>query len=213
MPKDVDPPEILFFKEKVAEKINERFMVGNEHKCDDIIASALYPCYRKLKFLSNSSKELVKTKLEELCLQLAPEMNYKGQEEIPELPTVPPKVKRESEEHNEAAMKYLLGDVYEVSDDEDDGIQTEVERYMAEPQKRENPLGWWRANAHHFPHMQKLAKRFLCRPSTSVPSERLFSAAGHTVTKDRARLDPDTVDELLFFTPITKKRDQHTSKR
>ena len=57
------------------------------------------------------------------------------------LPTIPPKVKRESEEHSEATMKYLLGDVYEVSDDEDDGIQTEVERYMAEPQKRENPLG------------------------------------------------------------------------
>ena len=31
MPKDVDPPEILFFKEEVTEKINERFMVGNEH--------------------------------------------------------------------------------------------------------------------------------------------------------------------------------------
>ena len=51
MPKDVDPPEIPFFKEKVAEKINEKFMDGNEHKCDDIIASALYPLYRKLKFL------------------------------------------------------------------------------------------------------------------------------------------------------------------
>ena len=75
------------------------------------------------------------------CLQLAPEMNYKGQE-IPELSTVPPKVKRESEEHSQAAMKYILGDVYEVSDDEDDGIQTEVKGYMAEPQKRENPLGW-----------------------------------------------------------------------
>ena len=61
MPKDVDPPEILFFKEKVREKTNEMFMVGNEHKCDDIIASALYPGYSKLKFLSNSSKELVKT--------------------------------------------------------------------------------------------------------------------------------------------------------
>ena len=78
MPKDVDPPEILFFKEKVVEKINERFMVGNEHKCDNIIASALDPCYRKLKFLSNSSKELVKAKLKELCLHLAPQMNYKG---------------------------------------------------------------------------------------------------------------------------------------
>ena len=144
---------------------------------------------RKLKFLSNSSKELIKTKLEELCLQLAPETNYMGQEEIPELPTVPPKVKRESEKHCEAAMKYLLGDVYEdeVSDDEDDGIQTEVERYMAESQKRENIFGWWRANAYHFTHMQKLAKRFLCRPSTSVSSEMLFSAARHTVTKDRGK--------------------------
>ena len=68
MPKDVDPPEMLFFKEKVAEKIDERFMVGNEHKCDDIIASALYPHYRKVKFLTNSSKELDKTKPEELCV-------------------------------------------------------------------------------------------------------------------------------------------------
>ena len=118
MPKDFDLPEVLFFKEKVAEKINERIMVGNEHNCDDIIPSALYPCYKKLKLHSNSSKELVKTK--EFCLQLAPEMNYKGQEEIPELPTVPPKVKRESEEHSEAAIKYLFGDVHEVSDDDDD---------------------------------------------------------------------------------------------
>ena len=103
-------------------------------------------------------------------------------------------------------MKYLLGDVYEVSDDQDDWIQTEVERYMAEPQKREYPLEWWRANTHCFPYMQKLAKKFVCRPSTSVPSERLFSAAGHTVTKDRARLDPNTVDEHLFLHSYYKRK-------
>ena len=98
-----------------------------------------------------------------------------------------------------SAMKYLLGDVYEISDEEDKDVETEVARYMAEPQKRDDPLKWWKMNGHRFPHLQKLAKKFLCRPSTSVPSERLFSAAGLTVTKGRARLDPDTVDCLLFL--------------
>ena len=77
---------------------------------------------------------------------------------------------------------------------------------MAEPQKRENPLGWWRANAYCFPDMQKLAKSFLCRTSTSVPSESLLSAVGHTVTKERAKLDPDTVDELLFLHSYYKEK-------
>ena len=27
-------------------------MVGNEHRCDDIIASALHPRYKNLKFLA-----------------------------------------------------------------------------------------------------------------------------------------------------------------
>ena len=44
-----------------------------------------------------------------------------------------------------------------------------------------------------------LTDKILSRPSTSVPSERLFSAAGCTVTKDRERLHQDTMDELLFL--------------
>ena len=54
------------------------------------------------------------------------------------------KVKRESEAHSEAAMKYLLGDVYEISDEEDNDVETEVARYMAEPQRRDDPLKWWK---------------------------------------------------------------------
>ena len=42
-------------------------------------------------------------------------------------------MKRESEAHSEGAMKYLLGDVYEISDEEDNDVETEVARYMAEP--------------------------------------------------------------------------------
>ena len=103
-------------------------------------------------------------------------------------------------------MKHLIEDVYEVSDDEYDGIQTEVERYMAEPQKGENPLGWWIANAHHFPHMQKLAKRFFADQVPAFHLKGLFSAGGHMVTEDRARLDPDNVDEFLVLHSYYKEK-------
>ena len=84
--------------------------------------------------------------------------NNATEEEIEE-DSIPRKVKRESKAHSEA-MKYLLGDVYEISDEEDKDVETEVARYMAEPQKRDDALKWWKMNGHRFPHLQKLAKRF-----------------------------------------------------
>ena len=199
IPKEDDPKEIIEFKEKVVKLIQERFMIGEEHQCDDAIASALHPRYKKLKFLSRVSRLQIKSKLEELCIKYAPKSIKPVETEIPELPVVPPKVKRESEQHSEAAMKYLLGDAYEISDDENDDVESEIDRYISEPQRTEDPLRWWKGNASRFPHLQRLARRYLCRPCTSVPSERIFSAAGNMVTKGRTRLDPDTVDELLFL--------------
>ena len=207
IPKEEDSPEIVYFKETVRKNLSERFMVGNEHRSDDIIATALHPRYKKLKFLSKESRVMIQSRIVQLCEEMASETTGSHLTEIPELPVVPPKIKKRSEEHYEAAMKYLMGDIYEVSDDEEEDIESEVSRYLAEPRKFEEPLAWWKANAHRFPHIQKLAKRFLCRPCTSVPSERLFSTAGHMVTKDRARLDPDTVDELLFLNSYYKRKE------
>ena len=45
----------------------------------------------------------------------------------------------------------------------------------------------------------KLARRYLCIPATSAPSERVFSAAGLTIAKDRASLNPETADALIFL--------------
>ena len=174
-----DCPEILYFKEKVTASLKKRFMVGQEHKCDDILASALHPHYKKLKFLSKECRVFVQAKLEELCAKMAPEMTGKSNTEMPELPVVPPKIKKESEEHCEAAMKYLMGEIYDVSDEEEDSIEAEVSRYMVELRNIIRPLIWWRANSHRFPHLSKLSRKFLCRPSTSVPSERLFCSWTH----------------------------------
>ena len=62
-----------------------------------------------------------------------------------------------------------------------------------------NPLHWWARSAAGLPHLSVLAKQFLCIPSISAPSERVFSAAGLTITKSRASLHPDNASDLIFL--------------
>ena len=62
-----------------------------------------------------------------------------------------------------------------------------------------NPLQWWRLNQTRFPRLACLAERYLAIQATSAPSERLFSAAGLTIAKDRARLLPNNAAMLIFL--------------
>ena len=52
------------------------------------------------------------------------------------------------------------------------------------------PLLWWKANSVYFPKLATVAKKYLCDPSTSVPSEQVFSTAGDVVTAQRSALKP-----------------------
>lgn len=81
-------------------------------------------------------------------------------------------------------------------------IRKEVSLYASLPtlsQTEEDPLMWWRLHQSSFPNLSKLAKKFLCIQATSVPSERLFSAAGNIVTTKRNCLKPAKVNQLCFL--------------
>ena len=60
-----------------------------------------------------------------------------------------------------------------------------------------NPLDWWRDNQYQFNLLALLARRILCIPSTSAPSERVFSTAGHTITKLRASLNSANAADVI----------------
>jgi hypothetical protein len=72
-----------------------------------------------------------------------------------------------------------------------------------------NPLTWWLVNGPRFPLVAKLARRVLCIPATSAPSERLFSQAGITIAKDRANLLPENAATLIFLQDCWEMADNY----
>ena len=68
-----------------------------------------------------------------------------------------------------------------------------------------NPLEWWAAHVREFPLLSTLARKVLCIPATSAPTERLFSYAGLTIANDRASLLPENAAEIIFLRTAWRK--------
>ncbi|KAI0229047.1 hypothetical protein LSAT2_020523, partial [Lamellibrachia satsuma] len=49
------------------------------------------------------------------------------------------------------------------------------------------------------PNMCTVAKKYLCVPATSVPSEQVFSSASTIVSDRRTCLKPEKVNQLGFL--------------
>jgi hypothetical protein len=62
-----------------------------------------------------------------------------------------------------------------------------------------NPLLWWKSNSTQFPTISKIARKFLCIPATSAPSERVFSVAGLVISKLRAHLTPENASCIIML--------------
>ena len=84
--------------------------------------------------------------------------------------------------------------------------------------KFNNPLSWWSGNCRQFPLLSILARRILCIPATSAPTERVFSTAGLTISNSRASILPQNASNLVFLHdswPVAReyeaKKNQKTS--
>lgn len=69
---------------------------------------------------------------------------------------------------------------------------------------KENPLRWWREKSENYPTLSKIAIKYLSVVATSVPSERLFSKAGQTLSQQRNRLKGKRLSKILFLESINK---------
>ncbi len=83
-------------------------------------------------------------------------------------------------------------------------MEVELNNYMMSPtiDSEMDPLTWWQVHQVDFPHLKKLARKYLCIPANSSPLERLFSTSGN-VTCQHTCLKPTKVNMLVFLAKKT----------
>ena len=77
----------------------------------------------------------------------------------------------------------------------------ELYSYLALPRAtaEADVLGWWKSSSSVFPCLSEMATDYLAIPATGAPAERTFSIGTHTVTPERASLNPDTIRACMWL--------------
>jgi len=91
------------------------------------------------------------------------------------------------------------------SEDTAGGLPVELRQYLNRPviDRRMNPFKAWENMKGEYPHLYKLARKYLPGIAVSVPTERLFSQARHIMTDYRSRLTPEHLKILLFASSVS----------
>jgi len=70
-------------------------------------------------------------------------------------------------------------------------------RRWADPELQ--PTAKWSQSQKEFPHIELLARRFLCIMPTSAPSERVWSGFGHVITKESSTIDSSLAAKIMYL--------------
>lgn len=220
---DNDIPAISALKSAIASDLEGRY---NKHQKVLLLATALDPRFKDLQHLDDKERfDVYNDLISDISQSILPvrvkqesdnntPISQTETQTLPSLPALPtstiedsspPVPKKPKLEHESNALSDLLGDVFvtkvETAVSPLQQAADEVQKYRGMPAANlsVDPLLWWKDNQHTFPMIAPVAKKLLCIPSTSVPSERVFSSAGDIVSSQRACLKAKSVDHLIFL--------------
>ncbi|CAM4652576.1 unnamed protein product [Leuciscus chuanchicus] len=195
---------IRYFKDMVRKELVKRFKLESDILADSIPITAclLDPRFKHLKFLPENIRADALAHLTQLV----------GEDEEQPATTDPGEGEADGGDNQsdfgkktrlENDFEQLFGPHYEGAKSKRARMTNadELRDYhqLAHIPTMDNPLKWWAQNEGSFPRLAKLAKSYLAVPATSTPSERIFSLAGNTVTRQRSSLHPSHVDALVFL--------------
>jgi hypothetical protein len=116
----------------------------------------------------------------------------------PDLPVAQPPL----EDPRTSFAARLAGDLdSDEIEGEDTTVDAECKRYLGERRAKidENSLLWWFQKSRDYPTVYRAAMDYLAVQGVSVPSERMFSAAGRIHTKERASMKTETLENLYML--------------
>ena len=176
-------------KQKARENLEKRYQ---DLPLVALMSSFLHPRTKQLKFLSAEQRSQVHEKVKSELSRL--NVNDVTLEQVPNAAQKKPRIETSD-------LDWLDDIVLPTSQDDPQVLASKADvefmHYIAEPDTKEHPLVWWKTMELVFPLLSTLARKYLCIPATSVPSERIFSTAGYLVNCHRASLHADTVEMLL----------------
>lgn len=184
-------------KVSILDYLNEKYADESTQELLDM-ASLFDPRF-KATYINAERVEYIKTKAATELESLAAEQKRPA-EEAPQAEDPEPHAKKQ---------KKTLGSFFKIASrqrqavprSEKESIEMELNSYLqtVEVDGETNPMEWWRQHEANFPRVASLAKKYLCIPATSAPSERAFSTSGNIVTCRRSALKPERVDQLVFL--------------
>ena len=170
-------------KDAISAELRHRYKPSDRETAKSVpmVASLLDCRYKCLSFISREQKttarEMLEFHMDEVPLRL------QARDQTEETPAKRPR------------LSFLVGSSTERKSSSD-----ELDNYMVEKSQSDvDPLVWRQQNEQRFPTIAHVARKVLCVPATSVPSERIFSSSGLLINKLRNRLSSDIVDKIIFL--------------
>ncbi|KAF1377848.1 hypothetical protein PFLUV_G00205000 [Perca fluviatilis] len=196
-PKLGDPSYMVPLRARASSLLEENMLITPTHK----VATFLCPRFKSLKMLTLEERWEVMRQVRALIgLNEQPSGPQNTAEEGPSVTNASSAAGQGG--HDSGRAKKQQVDFTEWEDETPS--MDEVEEYCAtnvacEESSEDNLLSFWEKQDRSFPRLRRLARRILCIPATSAASERSFSAAGRIMEARRNRLNPGTVDAILFL--------------
>ena len=216
-PSDDDTRTISLVKEKMLSDLEERFGLNPLKVSLEACASALDPRFHRFKEFEAEERDAVYGKVR-TCLQLP------GASDDPQTQTAAssdgePPPKRPALEHKPTGFDLVFArrvkKVVEVNPTQGLSPSQELIRFLEEDEidVHESALDWWMKNDKKYPKVARLARKFLCVPASSTPSERAFSKSGQVADQRRSSLTPDNVNMFVVLNKNWRWMETHSQSQ